>query len=91
MIDPIGTGEIAVAYIVLGSYGLACEDLTGKIEVIDPADYTTMMLRTATILKNRPNPDGAGFLDFLIARLGTRRRPPIVRFGAIRWMRRKGM
>lgn len=67
MIEKVSTGEIAVAYNVLGSYARARTDLADRIQVIELADYTTMMLRTAAILRDAQNPDRAGaFLDHLI-------------------------
>ncbi|MCF6327500.1 MAG: ABC transporter substrate-binding protein [Devosiaceae bacterium] len=67
MIEDVASGKIAVAYNVLGSYALARKDLAGKIEIIAPADFTTLMLRTAVIPTNAQNPDLAGdFIDHLI-------------------------
>lgn len=63
MIEDVSSGEIAVAYNVLGSYARARVDLAGTIAVIEPEDFTTVMLRTALVPKNAPNPEAA--LDFL--------------------------
>ncbi|MEL6126515.1 MAG: ABC transporter substrate-binding protein [Pseudomonadota bacterium] len=67
MIDDVASGRIAVAYNVLGSYAAAREDLEGQIEIIEPEDFTTVMLRTAVIPATAEAPDlGALFLDHLI-------------------------
>lgn len=67
MIEAVARGDIAVAYNVLGSYARARSDLAGRIEIIEPADYTNMMLRTAVILKGTENPVLAGaFVDHLL-------------------------
>jgi len=67
MIDDVQSGQLAVAYNVLGSYALARTDLADSIEVIEPRDFTTVMLRSAAIPKSAENPDlGGAFLDHLI-------------------------
>ncbi len=67
MIEDVAAGNIAVAYNVLGSYAAARKDLADRIEIITPADFTTLMLRTAVIPLNAQNPDLAGnFVDHLI-------------------------
>jgi len=67
MIEAVASGEIAVAYNVLGSYAAARDDLSDRIEIIAPTDFTTLMLRSAVIPANAANPDLAGdFIDHLI-------------------------
>lgn len=67
MIEDVASGKIAVAYNVLGSYALARKDLADRIKIITPADFTTLMLRTAIIPANAQSPDLAGeFIDHLI-------------------------
>lgn len=67
MIDDVQSGKLAVAYNVLGSYALARADLADSIAVIEPRDFTTVMLRSAAIPKSAENPDlGGAFLDHLI-------------------------
>lgn len=67
MIEAVSRGEMAVAYNVLGSYARARKDLDGMIEVIDPADVTSMMLRTAILLKGSEETELAqGFIDHLL-------------------------
>lgn len=67
MIDDVASGELAIAYNVLGSYALSRDD-HDEFEVILPTDFTTVMLRTALIpstAQNRANAEQ--FIDFLIA------------------------
>ena len=67
MIEAVARGEIAVAYNVLGSYARARKDLADRIIIIEPNDYTNMMLRTAVILNSSQEPDLAGdFIDHLL-------------------------
>jgi iron(III) transport system substrate-binding protein len=67
MINDLRTGKLAVAYNVLGSYAQAASDLGGAIDVIEPRDFTTVMLRSAVIPTSADNPElGADFLDHLI-------------------------
>ncbi|MDC0736881.1 ABC transporter substrate-binding protein [Cognatishimia sp. SS12] len=67
MIEAVSRGDLAVAYNVLGSYARAREDLADSIAVIDPADITSMMLRTAILLKGA-NEDALArsFIDHLL-------------------------
>ncbi|WP_264212306.1 ABC transporter substrate-binding protein [Leisingera thetidis] len=68
MIESVASGELLVAYNVLGSYARARQDLADRIVVIDPEDYTHLMMRTAVLLKGGTQPDLAGaFADHLIA------------------------
>ncbi|MHA1554302.1 MAG: ABC transporter substrate-binding protein, partial [Alphaproteobacteria bacterium] len=67
MIEDVSSGRIAVAYNVLGSYARARQDLVGRIEIIEPQDFTTLMLRSAVIPANAKSPAVAGaFVDHLI-------------------------
>jgi len=67
MIDDVLTGEIAVAYNVLGSYATARDDASSDILIIEPEDYTTVMLRTALIMEDAPNKNAAeDFMDHLL-------------------------
>lgn len=68
MIDDVAAGRIAVAYNVLGSYALARADVADQIEIVQPGDFTTLMLRTALIPATSKRPKLAGlFVDHLIA------------------------
>ncbi len=66
MIEDIAVGEILIAYNVLGSYARARQDLKDKIIVIDPEDYTHLMMRSAVLLSGGGQPDLAQrFVDHL--------------------------
>ncbi len=66
MLDAVASGELAVAYNALGSYALSREDKDAFI-VLLPADFTTVMLRTALIPQNAPDKKLAGsFIDYLL-------------------------
>jgi len=67
MIENVSRGHIAVAYNVLGSYARARGDLSDRIQIIEPEDYTNMMLRTAVVLKTAEQAELAGeFVDHLV-------------------------
>ncbi|NSX53497.1 ABC transporter substrate-binding protein [Parasulfitobacter algicola] len=67
MIDDVSAGDIAVAYNVLGSYATARADIADKIHIIQPEDFTTLMMRSALLPVNAPNTEGAGlFMDHLL-------------------------
>jgi len=67
MIEDVASGKIAVAYNVLGSYARARTDLSDKITIIDPKDFTTLMLRSVVIPGNAPHSATARrFVDHLI-------------------------
>ena len=67
MIDKVASGELAVAYNVLGSYALSREDQE-RFTVILPSDFVTVMMRTAVIPLTAENPEDAKkFVDFLVA------------------------
>jgi iron(III) transport system substrate-binding protein len=67
MIDDVSRGDIAVAYNVLGSYAAARTDLADDILIVAPEDYSTVLSRSAVLLKGAGDPDvGARFLDYLL-------------------------
>jgi len=69
MINDIASGELLVAYNVIGSYADARQEPSDS--VIYLIDYTHVMLRTALIPASAPNPDLGGlFVDFLIGPQG---------------------
>lgn len=71
MIDGVRSGELALAYNVLGSYATARLAADGDAVVIEPADFTHILLRTALIPRTAPEPDlGGAFLDFLLSDAG---------------------
>ena len=66
MIEDLAKGTIAIAYNVLGSYAMARNDIADKIQVILPADFPNIMMRTAFIAKDTPRPLAAiSFLRYL--------------------------
>jgi len=69
MIDEVISGDLAIAYNVLGSYAerRLAEDGGSKMQVLELEDFGNVMLRTALIPSVAENADGAGsFLDALI-------------------------
>ena len=67
MIEDVAAGRLLVGYNVLGDYVGAGD--AGKVEVVEPSDFTTVMMRTAIIPGTSPRPARAGtFLDFLLQR-----------------------
>ncbi|MEM6565042.1 MAG: ABC transporter substrate-binding protein, partial [Pseudomonadota bacterium] len=67
MIEDVASGEIAVAYNVLGSYAAARKDLAASIEVVLPADFQTVMMRTVLISGETTQPEAAeALLSFLL-------------------------
>ncbi|MCI2398101.1 ABC transporter substrate-binding protein [Aliiroseovarius subalbicans] len=68
MIEAVKTGELLIAYNVLGSYAMNREDRS-DFAIILPSDFTTVMLRTAMIPYNAPSPVLSGaFVDHLLRR-----------------------
>lgn len=66
MIDDVKSGELLIAYNVLGSYAVNREDRS-DFAIILPNDFTTVMLRTAMIPHNAPSPElSAEFIDHLM-------------------------
>ena len=71
MIDGVKSGELMVAYNVVGSYAAARLGTDGPGVVIEAQDFTHVLLRTALIPRTADNPDrGAAFLDFLLSEPG---------------------
>lgn len=69
MIADVKSGKLAIAYNVLGSYAADRAD-DAALSVIQPADFTTVMLRTALIPATSENPDAAGrFIAFMLQRI----------------------
>ncbi len=67
MIDDVLDGTIAVAYNVLGSYASARQQTDGRIAVILPSDFPTMMMRTGFVSRQAQHPQAAaGFIRHLI-------------------------
>ncbi len=71
MLDKVASGEIALAYNVLGSYAQARRDAGASIGIVLPRDYTLLMVRTALIPGTSDNAEAAGdFIDFLVSDAG---------------------
>lgn len=68
MIDAVKAGDLLIAYNVLGSYAINRADRE-EFEIILPADFTTVMLRSAIIPHNGASPALSGaFVDHLMTR-----------------------
>lgn len=68
MIDDLADGTLAIAYNVLGSYARARDDLTDNIEIILPADFPKIMMRTVLVTKDsRRQQSATSFLRYLIS------------------------
>jgi len=68
MIDAVTSGELLIAYNVLGSYAANRAD-RDAFEIVLPSDFTTVMLRTAMIPSNAALPELSGaFVDHLLSR-----------------------
>ncbi|MEO9819441.1 MAG: extracellular solute-binding protein [Paracoccaceae bacterium] len=68
MIEAVRSGELALAYNVLGSYARLPTVKTDDLVVIELADYTATMQRSILMLRNSENPDAARlFVDHLLS------------------------
>ena len=83
MLDDLAAGRLLIAHNVLGSYA-ATEAMDGSLIVVEPEDFTLMLLRTALVPAHAPRPDlGAAFLRFLLSDegrallAGAARLPPV--------------
>ena len=73
MLDRLASGEIVLAYNVLGSYAEAWRNDGAPIGIVLPRDYTLLMVRTALIPQSSDNPTAAAdFVDFLLSVEGQR-------------------
>ncbi len=73
MIDGVRSGDLMVAYNVVGSYAAARLGENGPGVVIEAQDFTHVLLRTALIPRTAEAPrQGAAFLDFLLSEDGQR-------------------
>lgn len=71
MIDGVESGDLALAYNVLGSYAKARLGSEGAARIIELEDFTHALLRTALIPQTATNAaGGAAFLDFLLGPTG---------------------
>lgn len=68
MLRSVNSGEILIAYNVLGSYAKSWSERYSNVSVVMPDDYTALVMRSAFIPKRAPNPEIAHrFLDFLLS------------------------
>ena len=68
MIDRVASGELAMAYNVLGSYAESRSGPDDGFSIVALQDFSTIMLRTALIPATAENPEAAGkMIDFLIS------------------------
>lgn len=68
MISDVASGELAIAYNVLGSYADVRAAQTTGIRTIEMDDYISVMLRSVLIPRNAENPVAAGaMIDFLLS------------------------
>lgn len=67
MIDDVASGQLALAYNVLGSYAAERIARDDRLEILELEDYATVMLRTALIPTTATETQAAGlFLDRLL-------------------------
>jgi iron(III) transport system substrate-binding protein len=72
MIADVESGELAIAYNVLGSYAGA--QLQDNVDIVLLEDYTSVMMRTALVPQNAISPQLAGsFINYLLGEDGRSR------------------
>lgn len=71
MIELISSGELLIAYNLIGSYALQRAERDPNFGVVIPRDYVLVGSRVALIPKLAPHPSAARvFLDFMLSREG---------------------
>jgi len=71
LLDKVSRGDLALVYNVLGSYAQARIDQGAPLAIVEPQDYTLVILRTAVIPRTSPHPQQARrFLDYLLSARG---------------------
>ncbi len=71
LLDKVSSGELALVYNVLGSYAQARIDAGEPLGIVEPEDYTLVMLRTALIPRSSRNSvEARQFLDYLLSPRG---------------------
>lgn len=71
ILDEVESGQLDLAYNVLGSYALAREAAGRPIAVAMPQDYVAVLSRSALILRTAPAPEmGRAFVDWLLSPAG---------------------
>lgn len=76
MINDVASGDLVLAYNVLGSYAQARLADTPGILAVEMDDFVSVMLRTALIPKTAKSPEAAGLMIDFLARM--RARPDLV-------------
>ncbi|SFM32203.1 ABC transporter substrate-binding protein [Shimia aestuarii] len=67
MIDHVASGDLLVAYNVLGSYAVSRQKSDNRFEIIRPSDFPTTMMRTGFVSRHAPHPGAASdFLRYMI-------------------------
>jgi iron(III) transport system substrate-binding protein len=77
MIDDVGTGRLALAYNVLGSYAtdrLAAVE-GGRMQILQMQDFTNVMLRTVLVPATAQETEAAGAMIDLLSASGLRELP----------------
>ena len=71
LLDQVSSGKLSLVYNVLGSYAQARIDAGAPLGIVEPEDYTLVVLRTAVIPRNSPHPaEAKRFLDYLLSARG---------------------
>jgi iron(III) transport system substrate-binding protein len=71
LLDKVSRGELSLVYNVLGSYAQARIDAGAPLGIVEPEDYTLVVLRTAVIPRSARHADEARrFLDYLLSPRG---------------------
>jgi iron(III) transport system substrate-binding protein len=71
LLDKVASGQLSLVYNVLGSYAQARIDAGAPLGIVEPEDYTLVVLRTAVIPRTGPHPEEARrFLDYLLSPRG---------------------
>lgn len=71
ILQKLRSGNVALAYNMVGSYALSAQAENADIAVVMPRDYTLVMSRIAVIPKSAKSPNAARlFLDYLLSRRG---------------------
>ncbi len=71
LLDKVSSGELSLVYNVLGSYAQARIDQGEPLGIVEPEDYTLVMLRTAVIPRTaRNSAEARRFLDYLLSPRG---------------------
>ncbi|MDB5528424.1 MAG: Two-component system, OmpR family, sensor histidine kinase TctE [Devosia sp.] len=71
ILDAVDSGELALAYNVLGSYAFARRAESQNIQVVVPDDYVLVLTRSMLIPRSAPRADlGKAFVDFALSPAG---------------------